>query len=664
MDKLIPTINKLQDIFNTTGSNINIDLPQIVVVGSQSAGKSSVLEAIVGRDFLPRGNGIVTRRPLVLQLINIKGNEEWGEFLHTSNKKYNFKEILKEIENETDRITGTNKGISNDPINLKIFSSHVLNLTLVDLPGITRVAIGSQPLDIEKQIRNMIKFYIKKENTIILAITPANTDLSNSDAIQLAKEVDPEGERTIGVLSKIDIMDRGTDALDMLLGNVIPLKHGFVGVINRNQHDIKTNKSIREALINEETYFKTHEIYQSISEKLGTKYLAQKLNSILIRHIEKCLPELRTKINNMLIEKQKEIQTYGDPTLSTKNGQLGKLLQIITDFCNNYKNSIDGKISKLSINEIYGGARIKYIFNELFSKCIDNINPVEDLTLDEIRMAMNNATGPKGSLFVPQDAFEILVKGQIEHLQDPCIQCIEKVYNELIMIINKIDLKEFNRYIGLKSKILEVVNNIFNNYKKPAKEMIINLIKMELAFININHPDFISHKAFSLVREKIKNGQTEQIKTTNENPQLLLNNILGNKQVEPIKQKELDIDYSIRQTKQEYKMGNIPINFKLQDTLTEKENFDTELIKHLITSYFMIVRKNIKDFVPKTIMLFLVNESKENIQKELLSTLYREDIIDDILMEAPDIKEKRIKCRNTIDTLTSAINILGNLKEI
>ncbi len=138
------------------GVSMSLDLPQIAVVGGQSAGKSSVLENFVGRDFLPRGSGIVTRRPLVLQLINstmglfyyllvsiivfisnnVINNEEYGEFLHVRGKKFTvFDEIRKEIEEETDRTTGSNKGISSVPINLRIYSPYVLNLTLIDLPG-------------------------------------------------------------------------------------------------------------------------------------------------------------------------------------------------------------------------------------------------------------------------------------------------------------------------------------------------------------------------------------------------------------------------------------------------------------------------------------------------------------------------------------------------
>src|SRR3990167_6283571 len=112
MEQLLPVINKLQDVFNAVGGE-RIDLPQIVVIGAQSSGKSSVLEHIVGRDFLPRGSGIVTRRPLVLQCINTpsapnnekgdENSEEWGEFLHRPNQLfYDFSKIREEIENDTD----------------------------------------------------------------------------------------------------------------------------------------------------------------------------------------------------------------------------------------------------------------------------------------------------------------------------------------------------------------------------------------------------------------------------------------------------------------------------------------------------------------------------------------------------------------------------------
>ena len=132
---------------------------------------------------------------------------EWGEFLHLPNEKfYDFNKIRAEIVRDTEAKTGRNAGISPHPINLRIFSPNVLTLTLVDLPGLTKVPVGDQPKDIEKQIREMLFKYISKPACIVLAVTPANTDLANSDGLKMAREVDPEGTRTIGVLTKVDLM--------------------------------------------------------------------------------------------------------------------------------------------------------------------------------------------------------------------------------------------------------------------------------------------------------------------------------------------------------------------------------------------------------------------------------------------------------------------------
>lgn len=105
-------------------------------------------DSIVGRDFLPRGQGIVTRRPLVLQLIHTPASteagvsDEYGQFLHVDKRFTDFAEIRREIEAETFRVAGQNKGVSKLPISLRIYSPHVLNLTLVDLPGLTKVSLS------------------------------------------------------------------------------------------------------------------------------------------------------------------------------------------------------------------------------------------------------------------------------------------------------------------------------------------------------------------------------------------------------------------------------------------------------------------------------------------------------------------------------------------
>jgi len=482
-------INKLQDVVATVESS-PLDLPQIVVVGSQSSGKSSVLESIVGKDFLPRGSDIVTRRPLVLQLVHFNSGEEWGEFYHIKKKFYDFKEIRQEIERVTEEETGSNKGISSKPINLKVYSPHVLNLTLVDLPGITKVPVGDQPMDIELQIRNMIMEYITKPNAIVLAVTPANTDLANSDALKLAREVDPQGLRTVGVITKLDLMDKGTDCLDVLQGSVYSLKLGFIGVVNRSQKDINDDMSINTARQNEKKFFEDHPIYSQITSRSGIQFLSSKLNKILMNHIRECLPNLKLSVNKLLSETKSKLAAIGDS--NTDQNKPALLLQVLNNFTNSYCNAINGSLTDTTATiELYGGARINYIFNDIFGKYIDNIDSKGGLTTQEIHITISNSTGTKTSLFLPEDSFEQLVKRQIKFLEEPSLKCVDLVYEELKRIVNTIDIVELTRFKRLQEKMFNVVYELLKHSRKPTKNMIKGLISIEMSFINTNHPDFI-----------------------------------------------------------------------------------------------------------------------------------------------------------------------------
>ena len=168
-------------------------------------------------------------------------DKAWAEFTHRPGEKYyDFAKVKEEIEMDTNKICGSNKDISQIPIIVKIYSRTVIDLTLVDLPGITKIPTGDQPHDIEARINDLNLKFISPRTTIIMAVCAANVDLANSDALKLARRVDPLGERTIGVITKIDLMDEGTNALDLLSGKIIPLKLGYVGVVCRSQKDINS----------------------------------------------------------------------------------------------------------------------------------------------------------------------------------------------------------------------------------------------------------------------------------------------------------------------------------------------------------------------------------------------------------------------------------------
>ncbi|XP_023193440.1 dynamin-1 isoform X1 [Xiphophorus maculatus] len=489
MEDLIPLVNRMQDAFSAIGQNANLDLPQIAVVGGQSAGKSSVLENFVGRDFLPRGSGIVTRRPLVLQLMNCP--TEHAEFLHCKGKKFtDFDEVRQEIEAETDRITGANKGISPVPINLRVYSPHVLNLTLVDLPGMTKVPVGDQPADIEAQIRDMLLQFVTKENCLMLAVSPANSDLANSDALKIAKEVDPQGMRTIGVITKLDLMDEGTDAKDILENKLLPLRRGYIGVVNRSQKDIDGKKDINAAIAAERKFFLTHPAYRHLAERMGTPYLQKVLNQQLTNHIRDTLPGLRAKLQSQLLSIEKEVEEYknfrpDDPSRKTK-----ALLQMVQQFSVDFEKCIEGSGDQIDTAELSGGARINRIFHERFPFELVKMEFDEKELRKEISYAIKNIHGIRTGLFTPDMAFETIVKRQIGKIKEPCTKCVDMVISELVNTVRQCT-KKLAQYPMLREEMERIVTQHIRDRENRTKGQVLLLIDIELSYMNTNHEDFI-----------------------------------------------------------------------------------------------------------------------------------------------------------------------------
>ncbi|GMH24138.1 hypothetical protein Nepgr_025981 [Nepenthes gracilis] len=709
---LIPVVNKLQDICSQSGISLPIDLPHVAVIGSQSSGKSSVLEALVGRDFLPRGPNICTRRPLTLQLIQTKRGddgteEEYGEFLHLPGKRfYDFSEIRREIEAETEREAGANKGVSDRPIHLKIYSPNVLDVTLVDLPGITRVPVGDQPSDIEARVRTMILSHIRPRSCLILAVTPANSDLANSDALQIAGNVDPDGSRTIGVITKLDIMDRGTDARNLLLGNVIPLHHGYVGVVNRSQEDNMLNRSIKEALAAEEKFFRSHPVYIHLADHCGVPQLAKKLNQILGQHIRENLPELKSCISLQLVSVTKEYASYG-VTKESRGGQGALLLNILSRYSEAFSSLVEGRNEEMSTSELSGGARIHYIFQSIFVKSLEEVDPCEDLTDVDIWTAIQNARGPRSALFIPVVPFEVLVRRQIARLFDPCFQCARFIYNELIKIGRHCLIRELRRFPVLRKRIDEVTGNFLRGNLQPSESIVGHIVEMEMDYINTSHPDFIggdksleiakqqtrsSRVSLRILRERgvvesdmlqaSERGSLSRAIIVRPSANGLIRSLAngavtdqgsrGNTDAERYRAigsttaSNRGIPSIISGSDNQHSSTIIllkepPTTLRSLETRSEQEAAVIAATKLLLTSYFDIVRKKIEDLVPKAIIHFLVNHTKRELHNVLIEKLYRENLFDEMLQEPEEVKIKRKCARERLQVLQRAFQTLDEL---
>ena len=609
MESLIPIINKLQDVFNTIGGEL-IELPQIAVVGCQSSGKSSVLESIVGRDFLPRGSGIVTRRPLVLQLVHVAPNEpEYGEFLHKRGQKYSsFSDICKEIAAETERTTGKGRNVSPQPINLRIQSPNVPTLTMVDLPGLTKVAIEGQDPAIVEQIHTMVLQYITPHNTLILAVTPANQDLANSDSLKIAREVDPEGERTIGVITKVDLMDAGTDAGSILRNEIYPLRMGYIGVVNRSQKDIDTNKPMSESLKKEAEFFSTHPVYKSFVDRCGTAILSKTLNRILIEHIKRAIPGLRTRVTTLIQDKEQELERLGnDPTDGMFNPK-ELILQMISTYDKSFEDLSEGKVGDQIDDDLKGGARISRIFTNQFEKEVLAIPPIQAAQLREVWFLMRNHSGITVPIFVSHQAFESLIRRQVESLRPPALKAVNLVANEILNIHAQVTFPELEKYPQAKDHIRNVVEDLVNSCVEPTVQFVNDVIDNEKIFINTARHDF---RGAAILAEKKKRDAV------------------------PVRKTKAQVD---------------------QDS--------TRTLVSLCARYFELVRTQIVDLIPKAIIMMLVEGSSKQLRDVLLKKVVGSELADDMMREDPRISQQRTKCREILAALKKAQQILQEVRQM
>uniref|UniRef100_A0A672NIC6 Interferon-induced GTP-binding protein Mx-like n=1 Tax=Sinocyclocheilus grahami TaxID=75366 RepID=A0A672NIC6_SINGR len=330
------------DFMRRIGIEKELALPSIAVVGDQSSGKSSVLEALSGV-ALPRGSGIVTRCPLELKLRKLINGTGWTAIISYNEVRETFHDpaqVESYVRRAQNMLAGDGVGICDDLISLEITSPDVCDLTLIDLPGITRVPVKGQPEDIGDQIRRLILKFTSKKETINLVVVPCNVDIATTEALRMAQGVDPDGLRTLAILTKPDLIDKGAEAdiLQVLQGKVVPLKKGYTIVRCRGQSDINENVSLVEATRQEKEFFAKHTQFSYLLEEQRATIpcLSTRLTKELVGHIKSSLPSLRDQIHIHLSAVRVELKNYSDgPPLEPERmgPYLSKFSDQISELC-------------------------------------------------------------------------------------------------------------------------------------------------------------------------------------------------------------------------------------------------------------------------------------------------------------------------------------------
>ena len=625
--KLINLIDQLRDC----GVNEYIKLPRICSLGTQSSGKSSVLESIVGLDFLPRGDGVVTRRPLELRLCHINSGEPWAIFEERKGTKFtDFIKVRETIEALTDEVCKKNKNIIDKPIVLNVYSQTCPDLTLVDLPGVTRVPIGDQPKNIEQITKDMARRYAEDPLTIILCVIAANSDIATSDGLMLAKEIDVTGTRTLGVLTKLDIMDTGTDARKALMNEEIPLKLGYVGVKNRSKQDLNNKISMAETAKKEREFFKSHPVYRNIpAGHLGTDVLINKLTKIYFRIIRENLPKIIKAINERLKQAEEELQSLGQPMPTDDAGKMSLLWNMINEYCDIFKNVLQGKCNnkRLSFLDGEGGYKIKILYKKLLEEFTGEYKATKGYTDENINYALTIHEGDSIPGFPSVDAFIYLLRPQLEKLRDPIEECFQNVFQYIDFLSGKILEKTFTRFPQAINDMTDLVTNYLIEERDKTKFLIDSVVDMEINYLFTNDYEYLNN--FTTF---IPKSQRQAI-----------NNAGNNNQP--------------GQPGQEAGLNNNNNEIRPQPPIDAKNIFIKE-IRNRIEAYFKLIVRNLRDSVPKIMGNYLIKEIEENMQLKLYNKLYNAREVTDLLNEPESVAERRKELNDMIKVLRNAQKII------
>ncbi|CAL8117628.1 unnamed protein product [Orchesella dallaii] len=663
--EVIELVNKLQSLFKSTGCGTqNIELPQIVVVGAQSSGKSSVLDGLVGFSILPRGSGTVTKCPIIVQLVTINGDkEEEGieleDFLEDG-RTQDYDDVRAKIAELMERENGA---ITDTPIIVRVYSPDVVTLTVVDLPGIKRITSKGEPSDLETLIFSLSRKYINEKNAIILAVSPANYDICNSDGLLLAKEADPEGNRTIGVLTKLDLMDEGTNARDLLTGvsQDVQVKLGMIGLVNRSQKDIDNNFSVEQQMEKEKSFLNNN--YTDLVERNGVPFLRKRLQELLVQHIWKCLPDILKKLEDSLEACNNRLTQI--PNVMTQKDQFAFVNRLIQRFENHMRTEIEGSPRSPGCDHLYGGIKIKDIYEDRFAREMQEAVRKSDSTIsnDMIVTTFRNS-GSYDSMFVnPEAVVRNLAQNQLRHIEGPALKCAQRVNDEIRKIADRNLTEKANdlqHFPELRRSMKNVVTIMLDSRLEDLKKNIKDYIRIQSSIVFSLDKEFLL-KISSLRRKLDKQlhaGTDEDSDEENTKKEVPIVDVFDaniqmqyhdgipkRKAIYPTNRTSLVNGYN----KSGWSSGADRLCHKLQ------EPGIIALIKDMVKAYFQLIKSQTQDYIPKLVAdkLIMQFSSDGSLVEELRTRVM--DNYESLTQLPLGIKEKRMKDENYREILKEAI---------
>ncbi|KNA26002.1 hypothetical protein SOVF_001470 [Spinacia oleracea] len=627
-DRIRPLLDAVDKLRNLKVMKEGIQLPTIVVVGDQSSGKSSVLESLAGIS-LPRGQGICTRVPLIMRLQH-HPNPDPELFLEYMGKnvKTNEAHVSEAINSATQEIAGTAKGIKNTPITLVVKKNGVPDLTMVDLPGITRVPVHGQPENIYEQIREIIMEYITPEESIILNVLSANVDFSTCESIMMSQSVDKSGQRTLAVVTKADKSPEGL--LEKVTNDDVSIGLGYVCVRNRIGEE-----SYEEARLEEANLFESNLLLSKIDKSIvGIPILAQRLVNIQAAIISKCLPNIVKQINDKLNSNVDELNKM-PKNLSSVAEAMAAFMQVMGLVKESLRKIlIRGEYDEYPEDvEMHCTARLAEMLDGLSSstkiteKDNDEVKSGNFL-LEEIHV-LEEAKGIGLPNFLPRTAFLTVLQKKVQGISQTPVDFMNKVWGYIEGVLFAVLVRHCENYPTLQCSSKRAAGNLIAKMKEESIFRVKEIVQMEKLADYTCDPEYISVWNQLMLRQDT-----------------FLKIVQGNKVT------SMEIEG----------VGSVDLAHVEKYKDVALQAFD---MKMRMISYWKIVLKRLTDSMALYLLFSIHNLVNEDLEIEIVNELIGYGGgVERMLEESPSVTGKRDRLLKSIKLLKESKEVLAKIMDM
>ncbi|XP_011010061.1 PREDICTED: dynamin-related protein 4C-like [Populus euphratica] len=622
-DRITPLLDAVDRLRQLQVVKEGIQLPTIVVVGDQSSGKSSVLESLACI-HLPRGDGICTRVPLIMRLKHHPSLVP-EIFLQFNDKTVPTDEahVADAINLATDEIAGNGKGISNTELTLVVKKNGVPDLTLVDLPGITRVPVHGHPENIYEQIANIIMKYISPDESVILNVLSASVDFSTCESIVMSQKVDKKGERTLAVVTKVDKSPEGL--LEKVTRNDVNIGLGYVCVRNRIG-----NESYEDARKEEAALFATHQLLSKIDKStVGIQVLAQKLVRIQAYIIAKCLPGIIRKIDEKLSASISELNRMPRRLLS-----VAEVVAAFTGIIGSSRESLSKILVRGEIDEyphekdMHGTARLVEMLNQFSAELHKCSGHAKNFMINEIEV-LEETKGielPNRS----DTAFLTILQRKVEEISDLPVGLVEKVWTYIEGVVISVLNHHSENYHQLQLFIRRVAPKLVAKMRDRSIDWVKEIVQMEKGTDYTCNPEYMKEWQALMAQQHTF--------------------------IEDIMQRSRYCDVKIEG------FGYVEVGHLMVHEFILPKAFD---LKMRVIAYWKVVLTRMVDNMALHLQLNIRNLVNKEMEKEFVNELVGTagDVIERMLEEPPSVANKREKLNKSIKLLRESNEVLANIRD-